>query len=226
MDPLEGASRWHRWAVSGTASAISKLLSILDANLPTGWTRLTGHELLQFQTLARKGSAWYAIGTTSSHVGVTLSLERLTESELRGGRVGFVGPPNPTPTPAISASWDHVMRFLDEGIVPAARAAGADVRMPTSAAVFLSELPGDVRDRLRTFSHAARKSLPLTREAADLWRAFVIAAYRAKAIIDARQFSDWLVADGWSRESAAQLDLLFLDHCLLLSRYADEVSAA
>jgi hypothetical protein len=187
---------------------------------------LTGNDLLAFQTLVREGSAWYALDTTPSHVGVTLSLERLGASELRGGRVWIAGPPSSTPAPGISAAWDNVMRFLDEGVVAAAREAGAEVRMPTAAEVFLSELPADVRDRLHTFSQAACKSLPLSREAADLWRAFVIAAFRAEVVIDARQFTDWLMADGWSREAAAELNLRFFDQCLLLSRYADEVSAA
>ena len=84
----------------------------------------------------------------------------------------------------------------------------------------------DIRDRLQTFSDAARKSLPLNREEAELWREFVIAAFRAKAVIDAQPFIDWLAAAGWPRESAAELNSQFFDHCLLLSRYADEVSAA
>jgi hypothetical protein len=202
------------------------LLGVLDANLPTGWKRLSGKDLLPFQALVRPGSAWYASGTMPSHVGVSLSLERLGESELRGGRVWFAGPPDPTPTSGIPPAWDHVMRFLDNGVIPAARSVGAEVRLPTPEEVFLSELPADVRDRLRSFSQVARKSLPLDREEADLWRGFVIAAFRATAVIDARQFTNWLVAEGWSRESAAELNLRFFDHCQLLSRYADEVSAA
>ena len=98
--------------------------------------------------------------------------------------------------------------------------------VPTPEEVFFSELPFDVRDRLRTFSDAARKSLPLNREEAELWRDFVIAAFRTKAVIDTQPFIDWLAAAGWPRESAAELNSQLLDHWLLLSRYADEVSAA
>src|SRR5437588_602772 len=113
MDPAEGASRWHRWTVRGTGSAISRLFDALDAGLPA-----------------------------------------------------------------------------------------------------------EVRDRLRTFSQAARKSLPLGREEADLWRGFVIAVFRAQAVIDPSQLTDWLVADGWPRESAEELNARFLDQCILLARYA------
>ncbi len=111
-------------------------------------------------------------------------------------------------------------------MVPAARAVGAVLRLPSSEEVFLADLPADVRDRLRTFSQAARKALPLNREEAALWRDFVIAAFRAKTIIDAQPFTDWLVADGWSRQAAAELNVCFFDQCLLLSRFADEVSVA
>jgi hypothetical protein len=119
-----------------------------------------------------------------------------------------------------------VSRFLDEGVIPAARAVGANIRVPTLEDAFLANLPVDIRDRLQTFSDSARKSLPLNREEAELWREFVIAAFRAKAVIDAQPFIDWLAAAGWPRELAAELNLRFFDHCLLLSRYAEEVSAA
>lgn len=226
MDPEKGASRWHRWAVSGTGIAISQLLIELDANLPPGWKRLTENDLLPYQPLVRKGSAWYAIDSTPSHVGVTLSLERPGDAELRGGRVWFAGPPYPTPEPSIPAAWDRVMQFLDDGVVRAARAVGASVRAPTPEEVFLADLPADVRERLLTFSRAARKSLPLDREEEESWRGFVIAAFRSKAVIDARQFTDWLTTEGWPGEAAAELNARFFDHCQLLGRYADEVSAA
>jgi hypothetical protein len=71
-----------------------------------------------------------------------------------------------------------------------------------------------------------RKSLPLSRPEAASWHDFVIAAYRMNAIVDPESFSNWLGADGWPRESAAELNLRFFDQCQLLSRYADEVSAA
>jgi hypothetical protein len=226
MDPLEGSSRWHRWAVTGTGRAISDLLDVLDANLPTDWKRLTESERLPFELPIPRGSAWYALDTTPTHSGVTLSLKRLRESELRGGGVWFAGPRDPTATSGTPSAWEQVMRFLDEGVVPAAQAVGADYRMPSPHEIFLSELPSDVRDRLRTFAQAARKSLPLNRQESDLWHGWVIAAYRTQAVVDDRQLTDWLIADGWSSEAAAELNLRFFDQCLLLSRYADEVSAA
>jgi hypothetical protein len=226
MDPAEGSSRWHRWAVKGAGSQLSQLLDVLDAHLPAGWKRVTGDALLPYESLVRPGSAWYAIDTTPSHVGATLSLERLGESELRGGKVWLAGPPYPSPAADVPSAWDQVMRFLDEGVIPAARSVGAEIQMPTPEDVFLSELPSDVRDRLLTFSKAVRKSLPLGREEADLWRGFVIAAFRAQVVIDPRPFTDWLISQGWPKESAEELVARFFDHSLLLSRYADEASAA
>ncbi|MGC1721133.1 MAG: hypothetical protein WA746_19280 [Isosphaeraceae bacterium] len=226
MDPVENASRWSRWAASGPASAISKVFGVLDANLPNCWRRLTGDDLLPYTSMVKPGSGWYALDTTPSYVGVVLSIERPRESELRGGWVWFAKPPYPTGKPSVPAAWDQVSRFLDEGVIPAARAAGANIRVPTPEDAFFSNLPVDIRDRLQTFSDAARKCLPLNREEAELWREFVIAAFRAKAVIDAQPFIDWLAAAGWPRETAAELNLRFFDHCLLLSRYADEVSAA
>jgi hypothetical protein len=225
MDPAESAARWRRWTVRGAGSVISQLLSVLDTTLPAGWKRLTEDDLLPFRKFVRVGSAWYGRPVPAG-VGVALGLERFGEAELRGGWVWFAVAPNLTPAPGPSATWDDVMRFLDHGILPAARAAGADIQIPTSEEVFFSELPLEVGDRLRAFSHAARKSLPLSREEADRWREFVISVFRTKVIIDARPFTDWLVVDGWPRETAAELERQLLDDCLLLSRYADEVSAA
>jgi len=119
------------------------------------------------------------------------------------------------------------MRFLDEGIVPAARTVhGASVRVPSLEDLFLDHLPIDVAERLRQFSRAARKALPLDRAETDLWHNFVIGVTRAKAVIDPRRFVDWLTGESWRREDAIELSLRFFDQCLLLSRYADEVSAA
>jgi hypothetical protein len=126
----------------------------------------------------------------------------------------------------MSAAWGQVMRFLEDGIVPAAQAAGVDFRLPTTAEVFLSELPADARDRLREFSQAAPKLLPLGREDAERWRGFVVTAFRAQAVLDPDQFTDWFIAEGWPKEAAIELTARFFDECLLLSRYADEASAA
>ena len=91
-------------------------------------------------------------------------------------------------------------------------------------------LPLRLADRLTdsppNIFRCCRKSLPLDREEAESWHAFVIAAFRTRAVIDAEAFINWLAAAGWSKESAAELNSQFLDHCHLLSRYADEVSAA
>src|SRR5262249_27502900 len=126
-----------------------------------------------------------------------------------------------------AGAWGQIMRFLDEGIVPAARAVpGASIQVPSLEDLFLGELPTDVADRLQKFSRAARKVLPLDRGETDLWHGFVIGASRARAVIDPRRFVDWLTSASWRKEDARELSLHFFDQCLLLSRYADEVSAA
>ncbi len=226
MDPVETAWRWKRWTATGSESAISEVFRILDANLPSGWRRLTGDDLLRYSGLVKPGSGWYGLEATPPDTGVALSIERLWESELRGGWVWFARPASAASEPGAPATWDDVGRFFDEGVVPAVKAAGASLHVPTPEEVFFSELPIDVRDRLRTFSDAARKSLPLNREEAEFWRDFVIAAFRAKAVLDTQPFIDWLAAAGWPMESAADLSSQLLDQWLLLSRYVDEVSAA
>ena len=138
----------------------------------------------------------------------------------------FAGPPHESGKPTVPAAWEQVARFLDDGVIPAARAAGANIRVPRPEEVFLFDLPMDVRDCLRMFSESARKLLPLNREEAELWRDFVVTAFRTKTIIDRQPFTDWLAATGWTREAATELSLQFLDDCLLLSKYADEVSGA
>ncbi|HVA49771.1 MAG TPA: hypothetical protein VNH11_25615 [Pirellulales bacterium] len=225
MDPVEASSRWQRWAVSGTANQIDRVLASLDANLPSGWKPLAGMELAPFQSLVNKGSAWYATDTTTAHEGAALSLERIKDSELRGGRVCFSGSPYPGPTANISNTWNEIIRLLDDGIIPAARAAGANLRLPSSEDVFFAELPSGVGDHLKAFSDQARKSLPLNRAEAERWHEFVVAAFRSKTVIDGESFVQWLVANGWQQESAKALNLRLLDDSLLLSRFIDEVLA-
>ena len=139
--------------------------------------------------MVRPGSAWYALAAAPAYAAVILSVERVQDAELRGGRVWFAAGPSyppqyaagsaPVSAGSIPGAWDQVMRFLDEGIVPAARAvAGASVLVPTVEDLFFSDLPTDVGDRLRKFSQTSRKVLPLNRAEAGVWHDFVIGAYR------------------------------------------------
>jgi hypothetical protein len=223
MDPVENAWRWMRWTATGPESAISEALRVLDANLPNGWKPLTGEDLLRYGATVKPGSGLYGLEATPPEAGIVVSIERPVPSLMAGGRVWLPGPPSPTDTNGVPAAWNDVGRFLDEGIVPAAKAAGASLRVPTSEEVFFSELPFDVRDRLQTFSDAARKSLPLNNEEAELWRDFVIAAFRTNASFDTQPFINWLSAAGWPREAAAELDSQLVDQWHLLARYLEEL---
>jgi hypothetical protein len=209
------------------------VLDCLDERHLPGWERLSGSALESIGALVRPGSAWYSLAPAAAHAGVTLSVELVRDAELRGGRVWFGAglacppPADTAPSGSIPGAWDQVMRFLDEGIVPAATTVpGASVHVPAPEDLFIGDLPTDVADRLRKFSRVARKVLPLDRAEVDLWHGFVIGAYRARAVIDQLRFVDWLARESWRREDAIELSLRFFDHCLLLSRYADEVTAA
>jgi hypothetical protein len=226
MEPVDCANRWHQWAVKGTGDVLTQVLDHLDSTIPHEWKRLQGEELQPFQPLIRPGSLVYSLETTLSHAGVTLTVERIQDSELRGGPVWFAGFLDPVQPPSLAAAWDQVMLFLDERIVLAAQAAGASIRVPSLEDLFLGDLPPEVADRLGKFSQAARKVLPLDSDEAELWQVFVIGAYLDKAIIDSRQFVDWLVHEGWENKDAAELNLRLFDYCQLLARYAEEVSAA
>ena len=236
MEPVDSASRWHQWSVKGDGGVLARVIEGLDARHPPGWERLRGDALEPFRSVVRPGSAWYALAAAPTYAAVTLSVERVRDAELRGGRVWFAAGPSYPPQAAASAAvsagsipgaWDQIMRFLDEGIVPAARAvSGASVVVPTVEDLFFGDLPTDVADRLRKFSQTARKVLPLDRAEAGLWHDFVIGAYRARTVIDEPRLVAWLVHEAWRREDALELSLRFFDQCLLLSRYAEEVSAA
>lgn len=234
MEPVDSADRWHRWSVKGDGTVLARVIEVLDAKHPPGWQRLCGAALEPFRSLVRPGSAWYALAPAPTHAAVTLSVERVRDTELRGGRVWFAAGPGSPPQQAavaesagsIPGAWDEVMRFLDEGIVPAQAVAGASVEVPTVQDLFFADLPTEVANRLRMFSQSARKVLPLDRAEADLWHDFVIAAYRGRTVIDERRLVAWLVHEGWRREDALELNVTFFDQCRLLSRYAEEVSAA
>jgi hypothetical protein len=116
------------------------------------------------------------------------------------------------------------MRLLDEGIVAAARAAGALVSAPRADELFLAEIPPDVAGMLLRFSRSARKALPLAADDAHLWHTFVIGAFRARVVVESRRLVEWLVHEGWEREAALELNLRFFEQCRLLSRYAEEVA--
>jgi hypothetical protein len=225
IEPAEAANRWNQWGAKGPDGALDQLIERLDENLPAGWKRLRGEELDPFRSLVRPAAAWYSIATTPQYVGVTLSVERTPAGGMRGGRVWFAGPPFP-PTATIRTAWEQVMRFLDEGVVAAAHSAGASISAPNPDALFLAELPPEIAAALCTFSRSARKSLPLGTDDSQRWSSFVIGAFRARAVVDARRLVEWFVCEGWERDTARELSLRFFDQCRLLNQYAEEVSSA
>ena len=211
----------------GSEEATARVFDALDANLPAGWRRLSEDELPPSSTAVAPDAGWYGFKSTSGHGEVVLCIDRLWKSELRGGWVRFPGPLHLTNSkPVVPLAWQEVGRFLDEAIVPAARMVGLSIEAPTAPAIFLEDLPFDVRDRLQMFSDHARKSLPLDRKGAELWHRFVIAAYREKVIVSDEPLIQWLMDGGWPLDAATGLSLLLIDHCILLASYQDEVSAA
>ena len=100
MEAIENANRWHQWSVKGTSAILTQVLDNLATKHPRGWRRLSGEDLQPFQPLVRPSSTWYSLEAASTGVGVTLSVERVRDLELRGGRVRFAGSPQDTPFPA------------------------------------------------------------------------------------------------------------------------------
>jgi hypothetical protein len=86
MDPVENAWRWLRWTAAGSESAISEAFRILHANLPKGWKRLTGDDLLRYGVMVEPGSGWYRFEATPPDAGIVLSIERPAPSLMAGGR--------------------------------------------------------------------------------------------------------------------------------------------
>lgn len=223
VDATGAASRWSQWTARGEDEVLARLIERLDATLPPGWKRIEGASLGPIRPSVRPGSAWYSIDSTPEYVGVMLSIARERAVGMRGGRVWFAGPPHP-PTATIPAAWGQVMRFLDEGIVPAARLVGAEVSAPGTNELFLAQLPPEVAELLVRFSRSARKALPLAADDAQLWHSLVIGAFRARATVESRRLVEWLISEGWEREAALELNLRFFDQCRLLGRYAEEVA--
>ena len=91
MDPLENAWRWMRWTATGTEGAISEAFRILHANLPKGWKRLTGDDLLRYGAMVKPGSGLYGFEATPPDAGIVVSIERPVPSMMTGGRVWLPG---------------------------------------------------------------------------------------------------------------------------------------
>lgn len=222
-DAGDAAERWSRWSANGTDESLALFIDRLDASLPAPWRRVLGEGLARFGPAVRPGAAFYSLEATTDHVGVAVCVER-EAGRMRGGRVWFGGPPHP-PTATVPAAWGQVVRLLDEGIVPAARAAGVSIYAPDADALFLAELPPDVADALVRFSRSARKSLPLAGDDARRWDTFVLGAFRSRAVLDGPRLVEWLVREGWDRTPAAGLDRRLNDECRLLGRFTEEAFA-
>jgi hypothetical protein len=221
MDPYQGLVRWERWRVGGSAAVLSNVIDHLNANLPAGWKRIDrpGGPPSLLSPDERAGR--YAIDSASGQVVFKLSIERLGDSSLRGGRVFFT---RSRPSASdLEESWSQVIRLLEEGIIPSARATGATIHAPTIEEIFFEDLPFEVRDRLEAFSNSSRKCLPLDYRETELWNEFVVTAFRSQTAIEDEPFANWFVAHGWPREPAETLKARFFDECRLLSTYREEV---
>ncbi len=221
MDWNDATVRWHGWTANGTPEQITRLLGHLDTHLPTGWQRLTGAEEGLRQTWDPRSIHWYG-SSGPMHDGPTLGLTQPHGGELRGGRVLLGGPTLPPPSGAVGTAWVEVIRFLNEGIGPAAGAAGVDFRAPTVDDLFLRSLPIETRDRLQQFCVSARKALPLTSSEAERWRGVIVSAYRMRALFDTREFVGWLVAQGWEKGEAEELDKKLVQDVQLLELFRGE----
>jgi hypothetical protein len=118
------------------------------------------------------------------------------------------------------------MDFLYNVIVVSAHAVDAEISVPETHELFLAELPSDIAHHLRQFSRSAEKVLPLAPDSAKLWHSFVIAAFRARVVVDGQRLVEWFVHEGWERGAAVDLNRRFFEQCRLLSQFAEEVTVA
>ena len=225
MDPPEAYDRWHSWRVEGTATQLSSVLAHLDANLPAGWRKPGNEEVPQLDILLHNGATAYCLDATPDHIAVSLSVVPIHQTVLRGGQVWFGGSRRPPAKAELPAVWAEILRFVDQGVKPAAEGVAARVWVPSTADLFFAELPRDIRDRLQTFSAHDDKSLPLGKDATRLWQEFVVAAFRSETLFDSDSMKEWLISQGWPTPAATELVSRFFDQCTLLTRYVDELAA-
>ena len=214
MSEYAAGRRWGAWAVRGSRDRLDAVVADLNVHLPVGWLAGAGDHpnANTFQYLETAGL--YRCPSASGR-GIITGLVWWPDGSLRGGRVARQDD--------LGAGDQRLMQLLDEGIAPAARRAGAELHMPSPADLFLDDLPYPARDRLKDFSAASRKVLPLTWAEAERWHAFTVTAFREGAVLETDDLAYWLVADGWPPADAAGLAGRFFDESLLLTRYTDQL---
>ena len=225
MDPFDAFTRWQNWRIEGTADQLASVLARLDANLPAGWQKTNPEGVPELEALVRDGASLYRLDATPEHIAVSLNIVPVPPSGLRGGQVRFGGSSRPPAKIDLPAVWQEVLRFLDQGVKPAAEGVAARVWVPSTADLFFKGLPIDIRDLLQTFSARSGKTLPLGKDAIRLWHEFVVAAFRSETLFDSDSMKEWLISQGWPSPAATELVSRFFDQCTLLTRYVDELAA-
>ncbi len=225
MDPLEALQRWRAWSATGTPEQLSHIVKSLEAGPPQGWRLANEEEVLQYWGRSCQDFHPMKFEATPEHPAIMLTLSNVRGPGLHGGSVWFDGPPGRLADAALPPAWREVMRFLDDGVVPAATVAGVHVRIPSFGELFLAELPYEVRDRLEAVGELPAKFLPLDRHGEEAWHDFVVAAHRHKTPIDERGLDRWLTGTGWPQSAANELTLRLYDQSRLLSRYSEQVWA-
>lgn len=213
------SSRWFHWSVIAPERKLMEMLSALDAGLPEGWQDCTEREK------AYAGADCVRVYTLSPSVGwagANLAVSLLQQQELRGGKVEAVTAPGQTaPFPG-----HEVDRFLDDGLLRAAKRVGLAVKKGTVADIFFDDLPWEAQQSLSVFNNTSRKTVPLNRAESAAWQAFVIVAYRGPDSVSYEPLTEWLAAQGWPQPAATELTARLFDQFQLLSRYRETMVVA
>jgi len=226
MSTQDDFFRWENWRVEGTEHLLAAVLENLDAELTEGWSVWKSAQPPIRMTPAQGVVRQYRLEPTATRGEWLLDIQSWGGRQLRAGHMS--GKPSPLNGPNVRLSFPltDAIRFLEEGIRPAAERAGARLITPTPAELFVEGLPYDVRETLGAFGDRSRKQLPLDWAESEAWQAFVVTAYRSTEAFDRAHMHEWFMANGWPHTAADELTTQFFEQCRLLARYRDTLVIA
>jgi hypothetical protein len=214
-DALEVINVWRNISVKGKKEQIDRFLSEIDQRfVGIGWSResVFEPEMNRDETQINRFYCWST--NPDSTPRVMLCLNRTTERQVRGGTYNY---DDKTTLTDLESVIQHALR---EVLEPGATAVGLKVEYPRLGPI--SRFGPRTQAAMTALVKDGDGQWPLPQAVEQLWKNFVLAAFREDVALKPEELTAWFAASGWDERAATELTNRFYADIALHAEYEVE----
>jgi hypothetical protein len=217
LEAIDVIESWKRVLIEGKPEQIERLLQDIETRLlRKGWCRDQAGEAKMARSPTQRERLRCFQSGANHGPRVLLCLNQVSERRIRGGRYSLIDGGANEPTEVA----DTVADVIKSVLTPSASALGLKVTVPRLGRA--SQVPPRTLAALYMFSDSWAGTWPLSAEAEQSWRQFIITASHDDTAFDPDELMDWFVSNGWSSEAARALTDRFINEAALLADYEED----